>query len=139
MFNSKKENKTASTANSTELRNIIGKGTVITGDIETVGNIRIDGRLKGNLRCEAKVVLGEECKIEGDVFAQNAEIEGNVIGTLRIQDLLILKATARVVGDIYTARLVVESGALFNGSCKMGEQNTQTTADASKKQTAKTA
>ena len=104
-----------------DVRNIIGKGTIITGNIETVGNIRLDGKLKGNLRAESKVALGIGSKVDGDIFAQNAEIEGEVIGTIRIDEMLVLKPTAVVTGDIYAMRLVVEAGAVFNGSCKMGE------------------
>jgi len=120
MFNNKKETKTTQVI-PTDARSIIGKGTTITGNIDTVGNIRIDGKLKGDLKCEAKVALGEGSEVEGDIVAQNAEIEGKVVGILRISEVLILKPTAVITGDIFTTRLIVEAGAVFNGTCKMGE------------------
>ncbi len=126
MFNrDKKENTKEAPLSATDLRNIIGKGTIIEGNIETVGNIRIDGKLKGNIKAQSKVALGEGSIVEGDIQAQNAEIEGKVVGILRIQDVLILKPTAVITGDIYTAKLIVEAGAIFNGSCKMGENVAQ--------------
>jgi len=50
----------------------------------------------------------------------NADIEGEVKGKLEVAELLVLKATAVINGDIVTGKLVVEPGAIFNGSCKMG-------------------
>jgi cytoskeletal protein CcmA (bactofilin family) len=103
------------------LNNIIAKGTSITGDIDAAGNIRIDGKIKGHIKCKAKVVTGKGSVIEGNIYAQNAEIEGDIIGILEINDILILKPTAVVQGDIRTGKLIVEAGAKFNGSCRMGE------------------
>lgn len=101
------------------LSNTIGKGTVITGDIESYGNIRIEGKVIGNIHSKSKVVLGDGCIVEGNVVAQNAEIEGNVKGTLEIKDVLNLKSTASIDGDIHTSKLVTEPGARFNGKCHM--------------------
>jgi cytoskeletal protein CcmA (bactofilin family) len=53
-------------------------------------------------------------------MAQNADIEGGVKGKIEISEMLVLKATAVVHGDITAGKLVVEPGAVFNGSCKMG-------------------
>ena len=101
--------------------NIIAKGTSIVGDIDAAGNMRIDGKIKGNIKCKSKVVTGKGSTIDGNIYAQNAEIEGDIIGLLEISEVLILKPTAVVQGDIRTAKLVVENGARFNGSCRMGE------------------
>ena len=57
MFNNKQERK-AEEAELTNASNNIGKGTSIVGDIETYGNIRIDGRVKGNITTKNKLVLG---------------------------------------------------------------------------------
>ncbi len=103
------------------LNNIIAKGTSITGDIDAAGNIRFDGKIKGHIKCKAKVVTGKGSLVEGNVYAQNAEIEGDIVGVLEIADILILKPTAVVQGDIRTGKLIVEAGARFNGSCRMGE------------------
>ena len=100
--------------------NTIGKGTSLKGDVETYGNIRIDGRIKGNIVTKSKLVLGNSSFVDGNVLAQNAELEGEVTGTVEVTELLVLKPTARVKGDIITNKMIVESGAEFNGSCKMG-------------------
>lgn len=127
LFGSKEEQRTADDASSSN--NIIGKGTLIEGNITTNGNIRIEGRLIGNLISKAKVVLGQSAEIEGNITAQNAEIAGTVKGKTDIAELLTLKATSVVNGDINTAKLVVESGAVFNGLCKMGVNSPPTKAN----------
>ena len=103
--------------------NHINKGTVITGDIETFGNIRIDGRIKGDIRSQAKVALGPSAVVEGNIFAQNADIEGEVKGNIEVIELLQLHATGTIQGDISTGKLQIAAGASFNGKCQMGEAN----------------
>jgi cytoskeletal protein CcmA (bactofilin family) len=118
MFTSKNAKKQAEEVSSSS--NIIGKGTVITGHVETTSNIRIEGKVVGDIKTKAKVVLGESCQIEGDVIAQNAEIAGTISGIVEVVDLLVLKSSAHVKGDIIAGKLSVEPGAVFNGACKMG-------------------
>ena len=100
--------------------NVIGKGTTLEGNIETSGNIRIEGRIHGNIKSKSKIALGHSSYVDGNVIAQNADIEGEVKGKIEITDMLVLKATATVQGDISTGKFVVEPGAVFNGTCKMG-------------------
>jgi cytoskeletal protein CcmA (bactofilin family) len=98
----------------------IGKGSVIEGNIETFGNIRVEGKVLGNLKSKSKVAIGNAAFVEGTILAQNAEIEGEVKGLVQISEVLILKATALIHGDIITNKLIIEAGATFNGQCKMG-------------------
>ena len=118
MFTTKEEKKAADEI--TNSSNVIGKGTVLEGNIETSGNIRIEGKIIGNLKSKSKVALGNSSMVDGNVSAQNADVEGTVKGKVEIADMLVLKATATVHGDIATGKLVVEPGAVFNGTCKMG-------------------
>lgn len=117
MFN-KEEKKVAEEISNSS--NIIGKGTSVQGDIETFGNLRVEGQVIGNVKTKSKVALGQSCKVEGNILAQNAEVAGEVSGRVEVTELLLLKATAVVHGDIITNKLIVESGAKFNGGCKMG-------------------
>lgn len=100
--------------------NVIGKGTILEGNVETFGNIRIEGKVTGNVKSKSKIALGNSSHIDGNIMAQNADIEGEVKGRIEISEMLVLKATAVIHGDIITGKLVVEPGAVFNGSCKMG-------------------
>ena len=121
MFASKEDHKVAEEISNSS--NIIGKGTVLEGNIETFGNIRIEGKVIGNVKTKSKVALGQSSQVEGNILAQNAEVAGEVKGKIEITDILILKPTAIIHGDIITSKIVVESGATFNGGCKMGAVN----------------
>lgn len=118
MFATKEQKRVAEEISTSS--NNIGKGTFLQGNIETYGNIRIEGKVKGDVTSKAKVALGQSSQVEGNVIAQNADIEGEIKGRVEVTELLVLKSTAVVNGDIATGKMIVETGAVFNGSCKMG-------------------
>lgn len=118
MFTSKEEKRVAEEISNSS--NTIGKGTYLEGNVETYGNIRIEGKVTGNIKSKSKVALGPGSQVHGNIMSQNADIEGEVKGKLEVAELLVLKATSVINGDIVTGKLVVEPGAIFNGSCKMG-------------------
>ena len=118
MFTTKEEKRVAEEISNSS--NTIGKGTYLEGNVETYGNIRIEGKINGNVKSKSKVALGPGSHVNGNIISQNADIEGEVKGKLEISELLVLKATAVINGDIVTGKLVVEPGAIFNGSCRMG-------------------
>ena len=121
MFTNKEDRKVAEEISNSS--NIIGKGTFVEGSIETFGNIRVEGKVKGDIKTKSKAALGQSSHVEGNVLAQNAEIAGEVSGRVEVTEVLILKPTAVINGDIVTNKLIVESGASFNGGCKMGITN----------------
>lgn len=118
MFNSKQDHKEAEQLSNSS--NIIGKGTVLEGNIETYGNMRVEGKIIGNIKTKSKAAFGNSSHVQGNILAQNAEVAGHVNGTVEVSELLILKPSAVINGDIITNKLIVESGATFNGGCKMG-------------------
>lgn len=100
--------------------NMLGMGTLIEGNIKTEGDIRIDGKILGNVTVNSKLAIGETGMIEGNVQCKNASIEGRVKGNLHISELIFLRKTAIIDGDIVATKLVVEEGARINGKCSMG-------------------
>jgi len=99
---------------------IIGAGNTITGDIESNGDIRVDGTIKGNVYSKAKVLIGPSGLIEGNMHCNEADISGHVSGNIVTKGLLVLKGNASVSGDIHTSKLFIEPTASFNGQCHMG-------------------
>ena len=104
-----------------ESNNIIAKGSLLKGNLNVPGNIRLEGKVVGNVKSKSKIVCGETSVIEGNVNAVNAEIAGKVNGKVRVEELLILKSSCTINGDILTEKLIIESGSKFNGGCVMGE------------------
>lgn len=118
MFNSKP--KSSFDSNADNGSTLIGAGTTITGDMESNGDIRIDGILKGNLKGKAKIIIGADGIVEGNIEGLQADIMGHVTGSIKVQDLLFLHGKTQVNGDIYAGKLHVEPTAVFNGNCHMG-------------------
>ena len=116
--NSKTENEKTTMPTGTSL---IGTGTTITGDIVSNGDIRIDGVLKGNIRGTAKILIGQDGVVEGDIEGQQADIMGRVEGRISVKELLNLRSNAIIKGDIRAGKLQIEPTVVFNGQCQMGE------------------
>ena len=110
MFKNKQENMAAQDASNSS--NIIGKGTVVEGNIETFGNIRVEGKVNGSVKSKSKIALGQSSFVEGNIIAQNAEISGEVKGVVEVSEQLILRPSAVIDGDIITNKLIVESSAV---------------------------
>lgn len=119
MFGDNKDKKSAASQDNFSA-NTIQAGTVIKGEVNSEGSIRIDGKLEGSLDTQGKLVVGNSGMITGDVVCQHANVEGRVEGKLEVKEMLILKRTAIINGDITTRKLVVEEGAVFNGKIVMG-------------------
>jgi cytoskeletal protein CcmA (bactofilin family) len=120
MFNktSKTENEKTTMPSGASL---IGTGTTITGDIVSNGDVRIDGVLKGNIRGSAKILIGQDGVVEGDIEGQQADIMGRVEGRISVKELLNLRSNAIIKGDIRAGKLQIEPTVVFNGQCQMGE------------------
>lgn len=103
------------------VRNLIGKDTVIKGDVESSGDIRVDGKLIGSLKSNGKIVVGQTGYIEGDMNCKQADISGTVKGVLKCDELTTLKSTSRVELDLTTKQLCIEVGAIFTGKCQMSQ------------------
>ena len=100
--------------------NLIGRGTVVTGDIRAESSIRIDGKVKGKIDCKNTVNVGESGEVEGDVQAVNAVISGKVKGKLIVKQKVNLESKSSFTGELKAAKLIVDEGALFNGTSDMG-------------------
>ncbi len=107
-----------------QVRNLIGTGTTFKGDVESNGDIRIDGHLIGSLKSNGKVVIGQTGIMEGDLNCKQAEISGAVKGIITTEELTALKSTSKVEVDLNTKQLLIEVGAQFTGKCVMGQQST---------------
>ena len=115
-----KKNMARNGENNSPSVNLIGTGTIITGDVKSNGDIRIDGTLMGSIFSKGKVVVGPTGKVEGEIACQNADISGTLKVKINVSEVLLLKPTAKLTGDIITNKLAIESGASFSGTCSMG-------------------
>lgn len=99
---------------------LIGAGTTLKGDLTSNSDLRIDGTVIGNVHSSAKVVIGANGVVEGDISGNQADIIGKVTGNIKAKDLLQLRGDSIVTGNLYAEKLQVEPSATFNGQCHMG-------------------
>lgn len=118
MFNTK--NKTDMQPEKTSGTTLISAGTTLKGDISSSSDLRIDGTVVGNIQSSAKIVIGANGVVEGDITGMQADIVGKVAGNIRAKELLQLRGDCIVTGDLFAGKLQVEPSATFNGQCHMG-------------------
>jgi len=100
---------------------LIGRTCKINGDIITKESVRIDGTVLGNIETESHVSVTEGALVEGNIKGSELYIAGKVQGNITVSKVIELAKTANITGDMITAKLHVHSGAIFNGTTRMGE------------------
>lgn len=98
---------------------LVAKGTRIEGHFTSAENTRIDGEIKGEVRCDKKLVTGESSSIEGKIWAAEAVFEGRINGDIVVSGAAQLTATAHLTGTLTAKTLVVDEGAQLNGDFKI--------------------
>src|SRR5678816_1349763 len=120
MFNTKNKTDMQQEKTSGNGTTLISAGTSIKGDISSNSDLRIDGMIVGNISCSAKIVIGANGVVEGDISGNQADIVGKVSGNIRTKELLQLRGECVVTGNLYAGKLQIEPSATFNGQCHMG-------------------
>jgi cytoskeletal protein CcmA (bactofilin family) len=92
---------------------------LLSGDLETSGSLRIDGKLEGNVRRADAVVLGVGAAMSGDIYAREVVVGGTITGNIQATERVELQATAIVTGDILTQTILVQEGGVVNGRVLM--------------------
>lgn len=114
------------------VHNLISQGTTIKGDIETDGDLRIDGKIIGNIILKGKLVVGETAIIEGTIECEHADISGKITAKIKVNNLVRLSKTSSFTGDIVTKKISIEPGAVFSGTCQMSTSNAENRNDKEK-------
>lgn len=99
---------------------VIAKGTVIEGKFVCNENVRLDGAIHGEVKVEKRFVMGDSSYVQGNIVARDAAIKGKIKGDVNVKEALHLMDTAVIEGNITAKTMVVEEGARYNGSCKIG-------------------
>jgi cytoskeletal protein CcmA (bactofilin family) len=94
---------------------VIGRGTVVRGNVRGSGSLEILGRVEGDVNVSGELVLGEESAVRGSVTGSHITVSGAVQGDVRGSEAVLLERGARVVGDLTAPRIGVATGALVKG------------------------
>lgn len=118
------------------LSGFVGGGTVVTGEANFKAMMRVDGHLSGRISSTSgTLIVGANGKVEANIEVAVAVIHGTINGDIIATQRLELGRAAKVTGNIQTPSLIIEQGAIFEGSCKMLQMATQ--ADKAKKEVKK--
>ncbi|HEX5435679.1 MAG TPA: polymer-forming cytoskeletal protein [Gemmatimonadaceae bacterium] len=109
---------------------IIAAGMTITGDIDTDGVIKIEGRVEGAIRAARQVLVGRQGEVQGDITTREAIIGGKVHGIIVASERLEVQETSMITGDISTRAIAVVEGGMINGHVRITDAaQTATTHD----------
>jgi cytoskeletal protein CcmA (bactofilin family) len=102
------------------LSGFVGNGTTLTGEANFKGMLRVDGHLSGRVSSQdGTLIVSTGGQVDADVEVSVAQIYGTVVGNVTATKRIELGRVAKVTGDIQTPALVIEQGAVFEGSCRM--------------------
>lgn len=102
------------------LSGFVGGGTVVTGEANFKAMMRVDGHLSGRVSSSSgTLIVGANGKVDANIEVAVAVIHGTINGDIIATQRLELGRAAKVNGNIQTPSLIIEQGAIFEGSCKM--------------------
>ena len=105
------------------LSGFVGNGTTLTGEANFKGMLRVDGTLSGRVSSQdGTLIVSTGGQVDANVEVSVAQIYGTVNGDVTATKRIELGRVAKVTGNIQTPALIIESGAIFEGSCRMAQQ-----------------
>jgi cytoskeletal protein CcmA (bactofilin family) len=108
----------------------IGPSIAIKGDVTGEEDLIVEGRIEGKILLKANsVTIGRNGRVKANVYANSIMVEGEVEGDLIGKDEVVIRQSGKVKGNVAAPRVVLDSGARFQGSIDM-EQQTQRPAEA---------
>lgn len=103
-----------------KLSGFVGHGTALAGDTSFQMMLRVDGHLTGTVSSEGgTLIVGNSGQLDANVSVGVANINGTVRGDVVATERVHLGRTAQLIGNVTTPKLIIEDGALFEGSCSM--------------------
>ena len=107
------------------LSGFVGGGTDVTGEANFKAMMRVDGHFSGRISSTSgTLIVGNNGTVDANIEVAVAVIHGAINGDIIATQRLELGRAARVHGNIQTPSLVIEQGAIFEGSCKMVQMQT---------------
>ena len=102
------------------LTGFVGNGTTLTGEASFKGMLRVDGGLSGRVSSQdGTLIVSTNGRVDANVEVAVAQIFGTVHGDIIATKRIEMGRVAKVTGNIQTPALVIENGAIFEGSCRM--------------------
>jgi len=107
---------------SDQVSGFLDKGTNVTGELEFVGTLRIDGNFQGSISTGDNLVIGEHAVVHADIKVGEIEIHGQFFGRIEAKHRVEIFPSGRVRGDIHSPLLLVNAGAKLDGGLHMSDE-----------------
>lgn len=99
------------------VNSIIGEGSEFKGEFNINGLLRIDGKFKGTIATDGKVLIGQTGEAITDIKARVVVIGGTIKGNIYATERVIMLSTGTIHGNVITPSLIMEDGVTFEGNC----------------------
>lgn len=102
-----------------DVKTLISKDCCIEGDMTLIGTVKIDGKLKGNLKTRGDVIVDAKAEVNGNIQANNVLIAGTVTGNVTAKGQVSMMSKGKLKGDITYSAMVMDENADITGSCNL--------------------
>lgn len=102
------------------LNGFLDHGCTVTGELRFEDTLRLDGTFRGKVVSEHELIIGDSADFDGEIAVGRVSINGRVKGTVRASERIEIHAAGRVTATLVAPILVVEEGALIEGTVTMG-------------------
>lgn len=99
----------------------IAKSSTVSGDIETIGGLLVNGRIEGSVTSHDDVYIGKTAVVNGNITAKNTYIFGVVQGNVTSDGTVYLSSTSKLFGNVHSQSFKVEKGSVYKGTCETSE------------------
>ena len=94
---------------------VLGRGAALRGRVQGHGNVRVEGKLEGDVAIDGCFAVAQGGEVVADVQAGSLDVGGALEGDVTVSGAVVVRAGARVVGVVRGATVSVEEGASFSG------------------------
>ena len=99
---------------------LISEDASFHGSLVVKGSLRVEGAFEGDISDAVDVEIGAKGRVIGNIAAELVVIAGEVVGDIVASRSLEILASGRLTGDVRAAKLKIDEGAFYEGSCSMG-------------------
>jgi len=103
-------------SNGAPTRSVIDAWLRINGNLESEGEVQVDGQIQGDIRC-AHLTVGRDALVNGNITADEVVVRVKVMGCIR-GNRVILQDCAHVESEVFHKKLSIEEGACFEGTSR---------------------
>lgn len=97
----------------------LDQGVKLEGTLELAGTFRVDGELKGTVRCKERLIVGENARVEGEIESAIVSVAGKINGKVSGANRVEILPSGVIEGEVHTPCLVIEAGGVLDGRCHM--------------------